>query len=83
MRIEILAVPSVSDGAGNRYRTGRIVDVDDDQARAWVDAGHARRVSGRSATKRTAARKPPKTAAPSPGPQPGGGPPEGPGAGDS
>lgn len=62
MRIEIIAVPSVSDGKGLRYRTGQVVDVDDDQARAWVAAGHARRTSGRQADKRTATRRAPNTA---------------------
>ncbi|MFD5050871.1 hypothetical protein ACFWMH_10570 [Streptomyces tendae] len=62
MRIEIIAVPSVSDGKGLRYRTGQVVDVDDDQARAWVAAGHARRTSGKQADKRTATRQAPNTA---------------------
>jgi hypothetical protein len=66
MRIEILAVPSVSDGAGNRYRTGQIVDIDEDLARAWVAAGHARSTSGKAAAKRTATRPAPRTAAPKP-----------------
>ncbi|MFG2683157.1 hypothetical protein [Streptomyces sp. NPDC048392] len=62
MRIEITAIPSVSDGMGLRYRTGQVVDVDDDQARAWVAAGHARRTSGKQAAKRTATRQAPNTA---------------------
>lgn len=70
MRIEILAVPSVADGAGNRYRTGQVVDIDEDLARAWVDAGHARSTSGKQAAKRTATRTAPRTADQKPKPAP-------------
>lgn len=41
MRIRITALTSVSDGAGGRYESGAVVDVDDVLAAAWIDAGHA------------------------------------------
>ncbi|MFI7014146.1 hypothetical protein [Streptomyces sp. NPDC050164] len=83
MRIEITAVPSVSDGTGNRYRTGQVVTVDDDLARAWVAAGHARE-SGKTAAKRTATRRAPRTASAKPKPSgTGGAPPAEPDAGTS
>ncbi|WP_030744458.1 hypothetical protein [Streptomyces sp. NRRL F-5135] len=73
MRIRITAVTSVSDGAGRRYWSGQVTTVDDDLARAWIQAGHAvpadratktedrTKPSGR---KRTATRQAPNKAAP-------------------
>lgn len=44
MRIRITAVTSIADGAGHRYRSGQVVDVDDDLAATWITAGHAEEV---------------------------------------
>ncbi|MFC8176532.1 hypothetical protein [Streptomyces sp. NPDC057325] len=72
MKIRITSVTSVSDGAGGRYRHGQVVDVDDDLARSWIAAGHARpadetddETQERKASaqhKRTATKRAPRTA---------------------
>ncbi|URM90413.1 hypothetical protein LUW75_10860 [Streptomyces sp. MRC013] len=49
MKIEITSVTSVSDGAGRRYRHGQVVDVDDELAAAWIQAGHATRATAKPA----------------------------------
>lgn len=69
MRIRITAVTSVSDGAGNRYRSGDVVTVDDALGRSWIAAGHATAADG--AAKRTAIHRAPRKAAkPKPPEQP-------------
>ncbi|GGR37953.1 hypothetical protein GCM10010497_46040 [Streptomyces cinereoruber] len=62
MRIRIVSVASVADGAGHRYSNGQTVTVDDDLARSWIAAGHARpatRAAGRDGNRAraSAARK--------------------------
>jgi hypothetical protein len=68
MRIRITAVTSIADGAGHRYRSGQVVDVDDDLAAAWITAGHAVQADGqqappaspKQAAKRAATRRAPR-----------------------
>ncbi|MFC8155863.1 hypothetical protein ACFUO0_17680 [Streptomyces cinereoruber] len=58
MRIRIVSVASVADGAGHRYSNGQTVTVDDDLARSWIAAGHARpasRAAGRDGNRERAA----------------------------
>ncbi|MCM2390191.1 hypothetical protein [Streptomyces albipurpureus] len=72
MRIRIISVTSVADGAGHRYESGQVVHVPDGLAQAWITAGHARPAthaarkadtppSPARAEKRTAVRPPPTT----------------------
>lgn len=58
MRIRITSVTSISDGAGNRYRSGDVVTVDDALGRSWVAAGHATAADG--GAKRAATRRAPR-----------------------
>ncbi|WHX19824.1 hypothetical protein QFW82_23635 [Streptomyces malaysiensis subsp. malaysiensis] len=72
MRIRITAVTSIADGAGNRYRSGQVADINDALATAWITAGHAQPAepadgqqappdTPKQASKRTATRRAPRT----------------------
>lgn len=58
MRIEITADSAVADGQGNRYRRGQTVDVADELAQSWIDAGHAVKAGGRTSKSSTSTAEP-------------------------
>lgn len=68
MRVRIIAVTSIADGAGNRYRSGQTVDIDDGLAAAWIAVGYAEAADGQQpppaapkpTRKRTATRRAPR-----------------------
>lgn len=65
MKIEIIV--GTSDGAGRRYTSGQVVDIEDGIAKSWIGHGYAEPVEGE---KRTATAAAPRTAAKKTAPSP-------------